>query len=213
MGENGTDETERPDVPSFQALVESQRYTFWNVTGGAVVIGVAVFLLGYGVALDGGFGYGYLRSVSVSLTLIGSVGGLVLLLWGAKYHLRVWDDARRCFAVSDEAYDDLVEPILRRAYDLRRVGGEYLLALVAVAVVNWALRIPIPWAITVDPACCSKYSDPAVGAFQPRILDCSNMPFGRATSQFSRNQPSGIAGVSASGTRCFARRSSARRRR
>lgn len=116
----------------------------------AAVVGVTVFLLGYALALNDGFGGEYLRSPSVSLALIGSVGGMVLLLWGAKYHLKVWEDVRRCFAVSDEAYDDLVEPVLKRAYDSRRFFTEYLFALILTVVINWELHIPIPYAITVD---------------------------------------------------------------
>jgi hypothetical protein len=151
VSDAGAGADDRFDASAFRSLVESRRYTFWNVVGFAVIVGMSVYLFGYALALDGGFEYGYLRSVSVTLALIGSVGGMVLLWLGAKYHLRVWEDVRRCFAVSDEAYDDLVEPVLTRAYDWRRFVVEYLLALVAVVVVNWGLRIPIPWALTVDP--------------------------------------------------------------
>ncbi|MEF8901185.1 MAG: hypothetical protein V5A25_08190 [Halovenus sp.] len=169
MGENDTGEGGRAHVSRFRSLVENQRYTFWNLTAGAVAVGVTVFLLGYGLALDGGFGQEYLRSTSVYLALIGIVGGIVILLWAAKYHLQVWEDVRRCFAVSDEAYDDLVEPVLTRAYDSRRVFTAYILALVLTIVVNWGLRIPIPWAITAgftpetgSPPCLIDWPKPCI---------------------------------------------------
>lgn len=178
MGEDDADADGRSGVPTFRSLVESERYTFWNVAGVAVAVGVSVFLLGYALALDGGFGDGYSRSVSVSLALIGTIGGMVLLLWGAKYHLRVWDGVRRCFAVSDEAYDDLVEPALTRAYDWRRLFAEYFLALIAVVAVNAGLGNPIPWAITVDPDSVPRlYVDNESALWQILLNESKPLPY------------------------------------
>lgn len=169
MGVSGTDGGSRASGPGFRALVESPRYTFWSVTGIAAGVGVSEFLLGYRLARDGGFERGYLRSPTMALALVGTVGGLVLLLWGAKYHLRVWEGVRRCFAVSDEEYDEFVEPVLRRAYDVKRVLAEFLAILLVVGLVDWVLFVPIPWAITAGftpekepPPCAAGWLQPCL---------------------------------------------------
>lgn len=73
--------------------------------------------------------------------------GPIVVLWGAAYHLEVWNRVRRCFAVDDETYADTVDPALEQVYGVRRIVTEFLVAVGAVFVWNLSLRNPIPYAI------------------------------------------------------------------
>lgn len=139
-----------PTIPTFRAVVESPAYNLRNLVVAAGIISVSVFLLNYVVALRAGFSDEYLGSFSMNLILISIFGGLVVLLWTAKYHLRVWDDVRRCFEVSDQTYHETVDPLLKRAYSVKRIVVEFLFALVLVVIWNVVLRNPIPYAVWFD---------------------------------------------------------------
>lgn len=140
------DENDRPGPPVYRSLLDTRAYTLRTVVLSACAVGVTVYVLGYALALGGGFGRVYLGAGSVYFALFGIVAGTGWLLAAGIYHLRVWESVRSCFAVSDETYRGVVDPVLKRAHSPRRIGAEVLLALPVVLFVD-AMVAGIPMAV------------------------------------------------------------------
>jgi hypothetical protein len=156
MTVDGNDGNGRSGTPVYRSLLDARAYTLRNAVLLAYAAGVTVYVLGFMLAFDGGFGGQYLSGGSVYFALFGVVTGTGWLLAAGIYHLRVWKSVRGCFAVSEETYRGTVAPVLKRAYSPGRIGTEILLALPVVLFVD-AVVVGIPMAVL--PEAIARYPD------------------------------------------------------